>query len=256
MNKMKNNILSTLFLLANMLLFSCSDGSSESSIAPSGTGQGGSMARFAVAGDYLYVVDSRTLHVYDVKEASKPVKVREVALGVNIETIFPYEGRLFIGSMDGMHIYSLASPEAPEFISTYEHITSCDPVVVQGNLAYVTLRTDNSCPRGSNQLDIIDISNPASPRLLTNYQMDSPFGLGIDGSTLFVGEGNNGLTVLNVADPYNIEVISQVEDLHAFDVIANNNNLILTGRDGVFQYGYTQTERLVLKSKLTATNCQ
>jgi hypothetical protein len=255
MNKMKNTIFGTLLLLANFLFFSCSDGSSES-VVPGGTGQGGSMARFAVAGDYLYVVDSRMLHVYDVKDAAKPVKVTDVELGVNIETIFPYQGKLFIGSMDGMHIYSLATPEAPEYLSTYVHITSCDPVVVQGNLAYVTLRTDNSCPRGSNQLDIIDISDPTNPQLVTNYQMDSPFGLGIDGSTLFVGEGNNGLTVLNVADPNNIKIISKVENLHAFDLIANNNNLILTGKNGVFQYDYTQPENLALRSQLSATNCQ
>lgn len=255
MNKIKNTTINTLLCLAALFLFSCEDGSSDIG-STNTTGQGGSMARFAVAGDYLYVVDTRMLHVYEVKDASKPVKVTDVELGINIETIFPYQGNLFIGSMDGMHIYSLATPEAPVHLSTYQHITSCDPVVVQGKLAYVTLRTDNSCPRGSNQLDIIDISDLSNPHLVTSYQMESPFGLGIDGTTLFVGEGNNGLTVLNVEDPNNIQVINNIEDLHSFDVIARNSNLILTGKDGVFQYNYTQAGNLDLQSRLSSTSCQ
>lgn len=255
MKKITKNISATLLSLAVLFLYSCEDMSNDMS-GTNSTGQGGSMARFAVAGDYLYVVDTRMLHVYDLKDASKPIKVSDVELGINIETIFPYQGNLFIGSMDGMHIYSLAIPEAPEHLSTYQHITSCDPVVVQGNLAYVTLRTDNSCPRGSNQLDIIDISDLRNPQLLTNYQMESPFGLGIDGTTLFVGEGNNGLSVLNVEDPDNIRVINKVSDLHSFDVIARNNNLILTGNDGVFQYNYSQAGNLDLQSRLSSKSCE
>ena len=37
-------------------------------------------------------------------------------------------------------------------------MTSCDPVVVQGDYAFVTLRGGTECQGFSNQLDIIDIS--------------------------------------------------------------------------------------------------
>lgn len=235
-----------------LFLFSCSDGDS---VSPSGTGQGGSMARFATVGDYLYVVDSRTLHTYDITSSADPVKLKDIELGVNIETIFPYQGKLFIGSQNGMHIYDITVPEEPVFLSTYWHVTSCDPVVVQGNLAYVTLRTDNSCARGVNRLEIIDISDPTFPQMVSSFEMENPFGLGIDDTTLFVCEGNMGLKVLNVADPHNIKTIGNFSDLHAFDVIPSHKNLILTGRTGVFQFDYSNPEKLKLNSKMLISGC-
>lgn len=235
-----------------LFLFSCED---SNSVSPSGTGQGGSMARFATVGDYLYVVDSRVLHTYDISNSADPVKIKDIELGVNIETIFPYQEKLFIGSQDGMHIYDISVPEEPVFLSTYWHVTSCDPVVVQDNLAYVTLRTDNSCTRGVNRLEIIDISNPLSPQMVSSFEMENPFGLGIDDTTLFVCEGNKGLKVLNVADPYDIKTIGSFEDLHAFDVIPFHKNLILTGRTGVFQFDYSDLEKLKLHSKMLISSC-
>lgn len=253
--KMKKLILFTLlYVSVILLLFSCDD--SNSDVVPGGAGLGGSMARFTVAGDFLYIVDTRKLHVYDLNNPADPVKIKDVHLGVNIETIFPYQGKLFVGSQDGMHIYDIQNPMDPVFLSTYRHITSCDPVVVQDTLAYVTLRTDNSCQRGWNQLDIINIKDPENPQLITSYQMKSPFGLGIDGSVLFVGEGENGLTVLNVEDPYNIRELGRNPEVHAYDVILRNKNLILTGNDGVFQYDYSGGEDLELLSSLTVADCR
>ncbi|WP_017731526.1 LVIVD repeat-containing protein [Nafulsella turpanensis] len=248
---MKKILFPSLLFLLSLLLFSCA--SDNPAAGPTGTGQGGSMARFAVVGDYLYVVDSRLLHVYDISTSSNPLKLKDIELGVNIETIFPYQNRLFIGSMEGMHIYDIAAPESPVYLSTYRHVTSCDPVVVQDNIAYVTLRTDNACARGLNQLDLIDISNPAAPTLINSFPMDSPFGLGISDTTLFVCEGKNGLTVLNVADPHNIEVSRRFDNLHAFDVIPAENSLILTGNSGIFQFDYAQLEEL---SHLPTSNCE
>ncbi len=225
-------------------------------IGPGGTGKGGSMARFAVVGKFLYVVDTQKMHVYDLADPSLPVKVKDIRLGFDIETIFPYEGKLFIGSQNGMHIYSIARPDNPEFLSTYNHITSCDPVVVQGNLAYVTLRTGSDCMRGVNQLEILDISDATRPTMISTFPMKNPFGLGVDGNTLFICEGAHGMKVLNVADPKNIQVIGSLEGVDAFDVIPNNKNLILTGKSGVLQYNYSQPQQLKLNSRLTANACQ
>lgn len=45
------------------------------------------------------------------------------------------------------------------------HVQSCDPVVVQGDLAYVTLRGE--CFGESNRLEVINVSNPNTPELVT-----------------------------------------------------------------------------------------
>lgn len=252
---MKRTISTVLILSFTLLFFSfsCSDGSND--VVPSTSGQGGSMARFTVVGDYLYVVDTRSLHVYSLADASSPEKLKEVLLGVAIETIFPYQGKLFIGSQEGMHIYDILNPEEPEFLSTYTHVTSCDPVVVQDTLAYVTLRSGNTCWRGQNQLDVISISDPRNPRLIVSYPMENPFGLGIDDTTLFVCEGQFGLKVFDASNPEAIEEIGHLSSIHSFDVIPRNGNLILTGKDGVFQFDYTNPEKLKQKSSLTISSC-
>ena len=73
----------------------------------SGTGIGGSMARFTIVGDYLYTVDSWDLNTFDISDQINPEFKSKVGLGWGVETIFPYDNRLFIGAQNGMHIYNL-----------------------------------------------------------------------------------------------------------------------------------------------------
>src|SRR5690606_2577958 len=118
-------------------------------------------------------------HAAEISVASAPEKKSSQYVMWDIETIFPYEDKLFIGARSGMHIYDLATPENPQKISTYSHINSCDPVVVSGDYAYVTLRSGTTCEGFSNQLEVLDISNLASPSLVKVYPMHNPHGLGV-----------------------------------------------------------------------------
>ena len=124
------------------------------------------MARFTIRDDYLYTVDSYDLKTFDIKDRLNPKITSEVNLGWGIETIFPYGENLFIGAQSGMHIYGLENKEEPNYISSYEHVTSCDPVVVQDSYAYVTLRGGSECMGFNNQLDIVDISNLNKPQAI------------------------------------------------------------------------------------------
>jgi hypothetical protein len=151
------------------------------------------MARFACIGDYLYTIDDNSLSTFNISDSSKIVPTSRISANWSrIETIFPKDSLLFLGSMQGMYIYNLKNPAKPEFVYLYRHVVSCDPVVVQGRYAYVTLRTDfsgNSCSRGFNQLEVIDVKTLTNPRNVGTYTMQNPRGLGIDGATLFVCDG-------------------------------------------------------------------
>ena len=70
--------------------------------------------------------------------------------------------------------------------------------------------------------------------------MVSPHGLAVDGNFLFLCEGTNGLKLYNISNEQQIELVAQLTDLHAFDVIVRNGVAIVTGEDGVFQYRYNQ----------------
>ncbi len=209
--------------------------------ANTNSGTGGSMARFMVYEDFLYTVDNSSLRLFSVSTPSDPSMIKEMYVGWNIETLYPYDNKLFLGSTTGMFIYDLRDPSNPEFISQFRHASSCDPVVVEGNYAYVTLRAGNLCGDINSQLDVIDISDIQNPVQIAEYSMEEPYGLGIDDTLLFVCDGPAGLKIYNAADPKTIDQhkLAQYNDIQAFDVIPLGNVLVMIGTDGLFQYEYS-----------------
>jgi len=229
--------------------------SSMAAIAPgsgSGSGVGGSLARFTISGNHMYVLDGPDLHAVNVTQEQNPVPGSRTQLGFDIETIFPYKQNLFVGSQTGMHILDISSPESPERISTYQHITSCDPVVVEGDYAYVTLRTGNFCVGNVNQLEVIDISNLRFPTLVKTYPMSNPHGLGVDNHTLFVCDGTAGLKMYDATNVREIDknLLAHHKDINAVDVIPFNDVLMMIGQDGIFQYDYSNPQDIKILSKI------
>ena len=216
---------------------SANSGSSDQST----TGIGGSLAKFTIYDNYLYTINSFEMQLFDISALNEPEVGTKIPLGWGIETIFPYGDKLFIGAVNGMHIYDNETPESPEWISTYEHVNSCDPVVVQDDYAYVTLRSGSECEGFTNQLDIVDISNLNNPSLFKTYEMENPHGLGIDGTCLFITEGDFGIKFFDSSNLDDLQLVSHEEGIHAIDVIPLDNNLMIIGQDGFHQYRYNCT---------------
>ncbi|GAB3269424.1 hypothetical protein GCM10027347_39640 [Larkinella harenae] len=223
---------------------------SSAAPSPNTNGTGGSMARFTLYDNYLYTVSQSDMQLFDIRTPSNPKIGNKVNLGWGIETIFPYKDKLFIGAQSGMHIYDNSNPEKPVRMSTFAHANVCDPVVVHEDKAYVTLRSGNACQGFTNQLDVVDVSNLYSPRLLKSYAMKNPHGLGIDFPTLFICEGAYGLKTFNAADALKIDQLEHLEGFQAYDVIPLGTSLLMIGRDGFYQYDYSNPKKLRLLSKI------
>jgi hypothetical protein len=227
----------------------------SAAIAP-GTGStpgvGGSMARFAINADHLYTLDGGDVQSIDISNEFHPVANGRTAIAWDMETIFPYKKNLFIGSRSGMHILDVSTPSVPIKISTYEHVRVCDPVVVQNDLAFVTLRSGSECEGFTNQLEVINIKDLSKPELLNVYPMTNPHGLGIDGNTLFICDGDDGLKVYDAVDISRIDSnqLAHYNDINAFDVIPFNNVLMMIGKDGIYQYNYSNPKKIKLLSKI------
>lgn len=216
-------------------------------------GVGGSMARFITYDDYLYALESTyKLKTIDISNIDQPSVKNEQTLWGNVETIFISGEYMYVGTSNGMHILSLQEPSVPNLLSTYQHLTGCDPVVVAGNLAYVTLRAGNLCGGTQNLLEVIDIGNKAEPYRLVSYAMTEPYGLGVDGHTLFVCEGEYGLKVYDTTDPYAItsNKIAEFKDIHAHDVIPLSSFLFMIGDDGFYIYDYSSLTDISLLGTL------
>lgn len=219
----------------------------------SGAGVAGSMARFMLHQHYLYsIAQPWVLKTIDVSQPSMMVQTDSIHTWREMETLFRYQEHLFVGTTTGMVIYSLEDPSQPAFVSDLNHINACDPVVVENNIAYVTLRSGNWCMNTTNQLDVVDISDITHPVLLKSYPMFNPHGLGIDNNVLFICDGAAGLKVYDATNPLAIQtnMIAHFPGIDTYDVIPLGNVLLLIGQDGLFQYDYSDPTNIVLISHI------
>jgi len=218
-------------------------------------GTGGSQARFTFVDNYFYTVSRRDMNVFSLNNPDEPNLILTTDVGWGIETIIPFGENLFIGSTTGMQIWDNSNPAEPTFLSRISHAFACDPVFVKDNYAYVTLRTGNVCQGSLNQLDLIDISDLSNPFLEETFEMSNPHGLSIDENNLFVCEGEFGLKVFNIEDPTQLgnNKIDQIRDKHSYDVIVvpgEDKHLLLVGKDGLFQYDFSNPNNLKELSKI------
>jgi hypothetical protein len=167
-----------------------------------------------------------------------------------VETIFAYGDNLFLGTPTGMSIYSVADPLDPLRMSTIWHVYGCDPVVVDNDLAYVTVHSGNTCGQSVNELMIIDVSDVTSPQLIVTYTMSKPTGLGIDGGALFLCD--EGLKVYKVGEPQELmsNRLAHFADMEGYDVIPYNNVVMMIADDGLYQYDYSDLGSITRLSKI------
>lgn len=219
-------------------------------------GTAGSMARFTLMDGHLFAVDQNTLRVFDVESPAEPKFLKPVDLGWGIETIFPFDQKLFIGSNRGLHIYDASNPAAPKRMAVYEHVLSCDPVVVNEDYAFVTLRSGNFCVNGVNELHVLDIKDPYQPKLLKAYPMLNPHGLGLAENYLYVAEGKHGLKSFNASDVLTIDKnqLEFLQSMKSVDLIPGPKSLIVIGPDGVCQYDYSNPAKLRKLSCIQVSN--
>ena len=214
-------------------------------------GMGGSMARFTIVNNYLYAVSEYALNVVSILNAADPVFNNKIQLGWGIETIYPFNNRLFIGSTTGMFIYDLANPTNPSKLGTFTHARSCDPVIADNNNAFVTLRSGTPCLGFNEQLDVLDISNLSAPKLIKTYQLTNPHGLAKDGNTLIICDGRDGLKFYNASDVRNLSMQKHITGLNTYDVIAINGWALVVAKDGLYQYDFSSLPNINLISKLS-----
>ncbi len=230
---MKNTLYLSLFFV--LMLSSCeNDTSAVSNDAAGGDGQGGSLARFALVGDYLYTVDDQALNIFDISNPSKPVKTGDKYIGFDIETLYALDEYLFMGSRLGMYIYDITDPKFPLKLSEVQHVRSCDPVVSSGDYTYVTLHTNAVCQGNINELQIYDTKNLREPILLTTVELDRPIGLGLYENYLLVTDEGT-VRIFDVTIPAEPDLVGGIE-LDAFDVIIRANHLYIIGEKEVRQY--------------------
>jgi len=212
------------------------------------TGQGGSFARFKIVDSYLYAVDFSDLYVFDISVSGTVNQIGEQGIGWQIETIFNRDDYLYIGSQNGMLIYNIENRTTPQYTSEISHWRGCDPVVVDGDYAYLTLRGGNECGQDVSVLEVINIEDKSNPYTVHEYIMQEPYGLGFKENLLFVSDGANGFHIYDKTNPENLVLIEVINDINVFDVIPLEDRLLAIANNVLYQYTY-ETNGLSLLSE-------
>jgi hypothetical protein len=215
---------------------SCEKAADSNAAAATTTGTGGSLARFTIAGNYLYLVDVSSLKTYDITDPEKPVEQPVLYLNGFVETIFPYKDKLFIGSRNGMFIYSISNPAKPVLLGTASHVRSCDPVVANDSIAFVTLLGGRACGPAQDGLYIHNIKDLTKPVLIKNEPIPTPNGLGLADSILYVCQKANGMSIYDVSKPATPLFRKKINTYTFEDVIPYNNLLICYISTGLVLY--------------------
>jgi hypothetical protein len=173
-------------------------------------------------------------------------------VGWNVETIFSYKTNLFFGTSTGLLIYSVADPLKPVYQSSISHAYACDPVVVDNDLAYVTIHSGSACDYSAkeNALIIVDVKDVKKPVQLVTYNLTNPKGLGIDAGKLFLCD--DGLKIYKITQPQTLMANQLVHytGMDGYDVIPSGNILMMIANDGLYQYDYSDINNIKQISKL------
>lgn len=225
-----------LFLLA-ALSFSLGSCSKDTVMdAPSNTGKGGSLARFTIVGKYLYIVNHHDLVVYDINQSDTHIFLSKTEIGMDIETIYPFKNKLFIGSKDAMYIYSISDPAHPILEARADHVRSCDPVVANDRYAYVTLRTNTFCDGDLNALLVYDIEDVFNTKKVFETELKHPFGLGLGNEALYVCDDDAGLKVFDLVQADSPALSKTITDYTFKDCIPHEDVLVCMLENGMAIY--------------------
>jgi hypothetical protein len=232
---MRKYILFSALSLVFVFWWACSKDAGVSPTSSNDTGKSGSLARFAIVGNFMYTVSDWDMKIYDVSTPTQPQFIATTQIGWNVETIFAYGKNLFLGSRNGV----------------YQHFNTCDPVVAEGQFAYSTIRSGVDCRVKDtiNELQILDVSNINSPKLVSKFKMTFPIGLGVDGNYLFVCD-KEGLRILDITDKKSPQQIHYLKNIDAVDVIVLDKHLLIVGKEKLTQISYKDIANPTVVSSL------
>ena len=220
--------------------------------AASAPGVAGSMAAMVLMNNYLYAIsEMHSLGIVDVSNASAPKLDSSFFAGFDLQTIYPFEDKLFLGSAIGMFMYDVSDPQHPVSVGEFTQGRACDPVIADGDYAYVTLHAGTTCGGDQNELDVINVKDMANSELIKTYNLTKPTGLSKDGDLLFVCDGTD-VKVYNAANPAGLILLQKIKSNDPYDVIAANKKLMVVTADGLYQYDYSNINYIKSLSFLAA----
>ena len=154
-----------------------------------------------VVGSYAYLpCDTANFRAIDVSDPSNPFEVGSVWAGGRCWGVDVVGDHAYVATNGGLGIVDVQDPSNMSLVTVLPLDGWCGQVSVVGDLAYVT--GGGTFYGGERVLYVVGVTDPASPQLLGRCELpDVPGGLVVDGTTVYVADGGQGVQVVDASDP-------------------------------------------------------
>lgn len=160
------------------------------------------MSRMITVGSYLYAVDDQSLITVNAAAPANLQATDRLKLGSQIQTIYHYNGQLYIGSGTTMYVYDITTtPDKPIKKSSFVYpviIEPRDPIIAFDSVIYSTVSSGG----GFGELRIFNNKNINNPQLVNTLNIWQPRGLDRADSVLYLCNGRYGLQLYNIKQPF------------------------------------------------------
>jgi hypothetical protein len=164
------------------------------------------MTTLKIEDDIAFIAESSRLKIYDIQDPLTPVLLGDYTNpghGDINEIIYYQELILIAKSEDGLELIDvsdLQNPTITGFRRTHDFVNG---VAAKGEIAIVS--------RVSEGIQIIDVSNLNEPSLLGAYEFGYTRNVSISGNLAFIASDNYDLSILDISDPYNTIILSNLD---------------------------------------------
>ena len=162
----------------------------------------GDALSLAIAGSYVYVADYHSgLRIIDIANPANPTEAGYIdtpgtANDVAVAGTYAYVAD---GPNGGLRVIDVTDPAQPYEVDFYNTPGWAFGVAVANNLAYVA---------DEEKLLVIDVSNPASPTLVSSYDIGFARGVDVVNSLVYVASASS-LHILDASVPSNLTEVGE-----------------------------------------------
>ncbi len=161
-----------------------------------------------VHGNYVLITDYYGgLHIINV---SDPASMREVGffpMGRPTDAVFSFP-HVFVTNKDGLRVVDVSIPREPGMVGFVDGDHYLDKVEVYDDVAYIC---GYNSLYGSSDFFLVDVSQPALPRVLTSLEINGANDVHIVYPLAYLGSRTSGFYILDVSDPDSVVQVGHSE---------------------------------------------
>lgn len=170
-----------------------------------------------------YVTFAHGLAVFDISDATDPVRLGHIGLAGGGFGGYPVDGYLLvtyaepIESAGGMHVVDVSDPMTPTLVSSSLFPYRPEEVAVVDSLAFLAFKDDS----GQSGLRVFSIADPAAPIEIGSVVTSTkPYRIAVDGDHAYLS--GEGVAVINIQSPSSPSVVTEYSPTY----VAQRSNVV------------------------------